>query len=115
MRRTTFRDRLLSCASHAVARFASELREDGSYGPRHEDLASYYKSAALFLAAGRWDLADRVLGFVAQRFLQESGDFQTPGAGKSGDPLLAGRPSYANGWIAMAAQRLGRFEISEPA
>ncbi|HWM88213.1 MAG TPA: hypothetical protein VNO33_20305 [Kofleriaceae bacterium] len=115
MSRTTFRDRLLASAHHAVARLASELREDGSYGPRHQDLASYYKSPALFLAAGRWDLADRVLGFIAQRFLREDGDFQTPEAGKTDDPELAARPGYPNGWIAVAAQRLGRFEVSEPA
>jgi hypothetical protein len=113
--RTTLRDRLLACAHRTVARFASELREDGSFGARHQDLASYYKSAALLLAAGRWDLADGVLGFIAQRFMQEDGDFATPDAGTSADPGLAAHPARAGAWIAVAAQRLGRFEISEPA
>ena len=97
-----------------MSRFASELREDGSFGPKHQDLASYVKVPTLFLAAGRWDLADRVLGFVTQRFLQPDGDVRTPGEERSIDPLLAACPAYANGWIAAAAQRLGRFELSEP-
>lgn len=112
MSRTTLRDRLLACAHRTVARFASELREDGSFGPRHQDLASYYKAAALLLVGGRWDLADRVLAFVAGRFLQPDGDFA---AGRSVDPEVATHPARAGAWIAMAAQRLGRFEVSEPA
>ena len=91
-----------------MARFASELREDGSFGPRHQELASYHKAPALLLVAGRWDLADRVLGFVAQRFpdgrLLEGTETEA-----------AAHPAHPGAWIAMAAQRLGRFEVSEPA
>jgi hypothetical protein len=103
----TLSDRLQACAHRTAARLAAEQRDDGSFGQRHEDLASYYNIPSLFLAAGRWDLADRALGFAAGRFMQEGGDFASP--------LLADRPGFASGWLAMAAQRLGRFEVSEPA
>jgi hypothetical protein len=109
--RTTFRDRLLASAHRAAARIACEQREDGSFGPRHADLVSYAKCASLFLAAGRWDVADRVLDLVAQRFMREDGSFSLP----ERDAAPASYPGYAGGWIAMAAQRLGRFEVSEPA
>jgi hypothetical protein len=112
--RTTLRDRLIFCAHRAAARLGSELRDDGSFGPGHQGLVSYTKSASLFLAAGRWDLADRVLGLVADRFLQEGGSLAAGGEGEPPDPMLSAHPGYANGWVAMAAQRLGRFEISEP-
>jgi hypothetical protein len=109
--RTTFRDRLLASAHRAAARIASEQREDGSFGPHHADLTSYAKCASLFLAAGRWDVADRVLDLVAQRFMREDGSFELPDR----DDSPVSYPGYAGGWIAMAAQRLGRFEVSEPA
>ena len=115
MDRTTLRDRLLFCAHRAAARLGSEQREDGSYGPGHQGLASYYRSASLFLAAGRWDLADRVVALVAERFMQEGGSFSAAGEGEAPDPVLSAYPAYPNGWVAMAAQRLGRFEVSEPA
>jgi hypothetical protein len=109
--RTTLRDRLLAAAHRAAARIASEQREDGSFGPRHADLASYARCASLFLAAGRWDVADRVLDLVAQRFMRDDGSFSLPDR----DLGPVSYPGYAGGWIAMAAQRLGRFEVSEPA
>lgn len=115
MSRTTLRDRLLHCAHRTAARLGSEQREDGSFGPRHQRVASYATSASLFLAAGRWDLADRVLATVAERFLQEGGGFAGPAEGEAPDPLRSAWPAYPNGWVAMAAQRLGRFEVSEPA
>ncbi len=112
--RTTLRDRLIFCAHRAAARLGSELREDGSFGPRHQGLASYTTCASLFLAAGRWDLADRVLALVAERFLRHGGSLSAGGEGEAPDPMLSAHPGLANGWLAMAAQRLGRFEISEP-
>ena len=108
MSRMTLSDRLQACASRTAARLAFEQRDDGSFGPSHEDLASYVRVPSLFLAAGRWDLADRALGFAAERFMQDDGGFPTP-------LLPAAHPGQAGGWIAMAAQRLGRFEVSSPA
>jgi hypothetical protein len=55
-------------------------------------------------AAGTWPTASSV----------SDGDLEKPGEERSIDPLLAAYPAYPNGWIAAAAQRLGRFEVSEP-
>jgi hypothetical protein len=105
---------LVSAAERAAAHLSTALLADGSLR-EHTDLASYYKAASALHASGRAHLAHRLLDFVASRFLHDSGDFQTPGVGKTGDALLAGYPAYLNGWIAMAAQRLGRFDISQRA
>jgi hypothetical protein len=102
---------LLSTAERTAAHLSAALLADGSFR-EHMDLASYYKAASIFLASGRTHLAHRLLDFVVSRFMLESGDFHTPGVGKTSDALLAGYPGYPNGWIAMAAQRLGRFDIS---
>jgi hypothetical protein len=105
---------LIATAERTAAHLAAALLADGSFR-EHTDLASYYKAASTFLASGRAHLAHRLLDFVASRFMLDSGDFHTPGVGKTRDALLAGYPGYPNGWIAIAAQRLGRFDMSQRA
>lgn len=94
---------------------AHQLKEDGSYGSSVPDLASYYKSPWLYLIGGRNDLAYRVLGYIKQQFSRTDGDFTTGPGFKTADPALAEYCPYMNTWIAMAAQKLGRFDIAQPA
>ncbi len=101
-------------ALKGTAWLVGQLRDDGSYGPEVRDLASYYKSPWALLAAGRNDLAYRVLGHVQQRFLRPDGDLTTAPGVKSEDPPLAEYYPYMNAWIAIGAQKLGRFDVVRP-
>jgi len=92
---------------------ASQLDEGGAYPV--DDVAVYYKSTALFHLAGRNDLDAKLLDLVKARFLQPDGDFLTAPGVKSADGVLSMYYPYINGWIAMASQRFGRFDIARPA
>lgn len=92
-----------------------QQRQDGSYGPQIEDLASYYKSPYLFFISGRSDAATRLLAHVKQAFMQPSGDFMTSSDHKSANGAFVEYWAYTNAWIAMAAQKMGRFDIAYPA
>ena len=107
-------------ALRGAAWLAGQLRPDGSFGPEVADLASYYKSPQAFLTAGRADLAYRVLGHVERTFLRADGDVTTAPRSsrgetgttfKSEDPPLAEYYPYMNAWIAIGAQKLGRFDV----
>jgi hypothetical protein len=102
-------------ADRAVAWLAAQLRDDGSYGPQADDLACYYKSPYLFQLSGRAREASRVLAFVRHRFMREDHDFGTRADRKSDNDAFNEYWAYPNGWIAMAAQRMGRFDIAYPA
>jgi hypothetical protein len=93
----------------------SQLRDDGSYGPEADDLACYYKSPYLFQLSGYSREASRLLNFIQDRFMREDHDFSTSADHKSANPAFNEYWAYPNGWIAMAAQRMGRFDIAYPA
>lgn len=86
------------------------LCADGSYGVEIDDIAAYYKSPTLYLRAGLAEEADRVLSRIKQQYLTPGGSFAP-----TSDPALSQYGSYIGGWIAMGAQRAGRFDIARPA
>jgi hypothetical protein len=47
--------------------------------------------------------------------MRKNGDFLTADDMKSADGALSEYRAYINGWIAMAAQRMGRFDVAVPA
>jgi hypothetical protein len=102
-------------ADRAVGWLAAQLRDDGSYGPRADDLACYYKSPYLFQLAGRTQDADRLLTFIQRRFMRADHDFATLEDHKSDNSAFDEYWAYPNGWLAMAAQRMGRFDVAYPA
>jgi hypothetical protein len=91
------------------------LEEDGSYGSAVNDLACYYKSPYLFCIAGKEEEAKRVLNHIKQRFMRKSGDFMTTNGRKSENGALEEYWAYMNGWIALAAQKMGCFDVAYPA
>ena len=99
---------------YALDFLLGHLQEDGGYGADASDLAASYKSPMLFFRKGMAEEADRVLNHIKRRFLMANGDFGVEGV-KTADPVLSQYGSYLNGWIAMAAQRMGRFDIAYPA
>ncbi|GGM63095.1 hypothetical protein GCM10012275_37180 [Longimycelium tulufanense] len=104
-----------TAARRAVDWLLGELEPDGSCRSADDDLACYYKSPALLAVAGQPVAANRVLTWVQRRFGRHDHDYTTTDQIKSANPDFDEFWSYPNGWLAMAAQRMGRFDIARPA
>jgi hypothetical protein len=102
-------------ATRTVDWLAARITSDGSVGDDCEDLACFYKLPYLMQLAGHAAEAHRLLDYIRDRFLRSDGDFRTSNRVKTIDPVLALYPGYINGWITMAAHKLGRFDLSFPA
>lgn len=109
------RTRYEQAADRAVEWLTKRLRDDGSYGPEADDLACYYKSPYLFQLSGRVREASRLLTFIRGRFMRADHDFATSAGHKSDNAAFTEYWAYPNGWLAIAAQRMGRFDIAFPA
>jgi hypothetical protein len=94
---------------------AAHLHDDDSYGPQVDDLACYYKSPYLFGLSGRPREACRLLAFIRRRFMGADHDFTTSSGHKSDNEAFTEYWAYPNGWLAIAAARMGRFDIAYPA
>ncbi|KAK7112592.1 uncharacterized protein [Littorina saxatilis] len=84
------------------------------------DLGSVYKLPMMLILTGRGRLAHKVLNDIKERFMQPDGDFlsypdKTGDDRKSKNQELVQYWPYMNAWVAMAAHRLCRFDISYPA
>lgn len=108
------RTRYEQAADRGVAWLAAQL-DDGSYGAQADDLACYYKSPYLFHLSGRPRQAAQLLEFIRARFMRPDHDFTTSAHHKSDNAAFNEYWVYPNGWLAMAAQRIGRFDIAYPA
>lgn len=84
------------------------LRPDGSLD-QAQYLNAYYKLPAALAATGHVVEAERVLDFVASRFLGEDGDLDG-----SGIPWFEQFRIYPHAWLAFAAASRGRWEIVRP-
>jgi hypothetical protein len=80
-----------------------------------DDLAAHYKAPYLLQLAGRPRRARQRLDRIAARFQLPTGDFLSRPGLRTADPVLAGYPAYITGWIAMAAHKIGRFDLTLPA
>lgn len=112
---SAFLNHLDAGARRACSWLRERVRSDGSYGLAADDLACYYKAPYLFLVSGDLPVAQRVLSHTRKRFMAESGDFETTSGIKSANEVLNEYWSYPNAWIAMAAQKMGRFDVAVPA
>lgn len=108
------RDLLRRSALRTVDWLVARTREDGSLGGECTDLACFYKLPALMQLAGRAEQAHRLLDHVRERFLFPDGDLRTSAATRTDDAVLSLYPAYMSGWIAIGAQRTGRFDLSFP-
>jgi hypothetical protein len=109
------RTRYEQVADRGVRWLTTRLSDDGSYGPRADDLACYYKSPYLFGLSGRPQQARQLLEFVRCRFLRPDYDFVTAAHHKSDNAAFNEYWVYPNGWLVMGAQRLGQFDTAYPA
>lgn len=68
-----------------------------------------------WLATRLCDDATGLLEFIRGRFMRPDHDFATSTRHKSDNAAFTEYWAYPNGWLAMAAQRMGRFDIAYPA
>jgi hypothetical protein len=102
-------------ADKAIDWLSCQLQNDGSYGANIRDLASYYKSPYLFYVAGKLEAANCVLSHIKKAFMQADADFSTSIGAKSENAAFHEYWAYPNAWIALAAQKMGRFDVAYPA
>jgi hypothetical protein len=107
-------ERLSKSAAQAVSFLESKLQTDGSYGSDAKDIACYFKSPMMFLAAEKPELATAVLQHIKTTFMSIDGDFKTDDTLKSTNGAYIEYWSYTNGWIVRAANKLNIKDISEP-
>lgn len=108
-------ERMILAAQRTVRWLDQQLQDDGSFGPDVDDLSCYYKVPYIFSLTGRRAAAHLVLDHIKTRFFQSTGDFTTSEKIKSATPVFGEFWAYTNGWIAIAAQRMGRFDVAQPA
>ena len=109
------RDTFSAAARRSVDWLLGQQHDDGSLGPERADLAYYYKAPLLLQLGGEARAAHRMLDFIAANFQRRDGSFASSLEHKTEDPLLASYAAYVDGWLAIAAQRSGRFELARPA
>ncbi|ESO96550.1 hypothetical protein LOTGIDRAFT_159967 [Lottia gigantea] len=113
---------LMEASDNGVAFLISKLDKNGHFTlpEAKSDMGTHYKLPMLFLLTGHGKLANQVLDDIKARFMIDNGDFVTfkePDGKdwKTANGALAHFWSYMNGWVAIAAQRIGRFDIAYPA
>lgn len=87
---------------------AAIQRDDGSLGPPHPVVESYYKGILAFLATGRSLEAARLAAFVAGQ-IDAHGDVPSP---REELDFLDTHYLYANGYLTIGCQLLGRFDLA---
>ena len=102
-------------SERAVEWLAAQLNTDGSFQVSPQDLACYYKAPYLLFISGKIEEANRVLSYIHRTFGQENGDFATSKDRKSDNLAFVEYWAYMNGWIALTAQKMGRFDVAFPA
>ena len=102
-------------SERAVEWLAAQLKNDGSLQASPHDLACYYKAPYLFFISGKIEEANRMLSYIHKTFGLENGDFASSKDGKSENVAFVEYWAYMNGWIALAAQKMGRFDVAYPA
>ncbi|MBW4718758.1 hypothetical protein [Saccharothrix obliqua] len=109
----TLAERCAAAAARGANWLVARIAADGSYG--QDDLACHYKSPAALASAGRPRAARRLLEFIDARYATDDGDFVTAPGLKSENPVYQEFWSYPNGWIALGAHQLGRFDLADRA
>lgn len=115
-------EKFLTSAKTAAKVLAAKITSDGQLNIEGEsrELCGIYKLPTLMLLSGRIKEAHALLDNIKKNHLQENGDFlsypdKDGRERKSSKFPMSHFWSYMNGWIAMGAHRLGRFDISVPA
>jgi hypothetical protein len=103
--------KLSTSVAQTISFFESQLNNDGSYDKIIQDIACYFKSPMLFLAANKLEKASLLLNYIKNNFMLSNGDFCTNNKIKSINPAYNEYWSYTNGWILRAAIKLNFTDI----
>jgi len=102
----------VEAAHRSAAWLLSRQKPNGGWrGLENPPVDAYYKVGWAFNLLGEATAAERALDYVRQHFLQSDGDFM---------PRVAlwhreVHYQYANGWLTIGAQQMGRYDIAQPA
>ncbi|KAL8610291.1 hypothetical protein ACOMHN_062023 [Nucella lapillus] len=114
--------KLREASERAVAFFRGQLDDRGRLKNQgvSGELAAIYKLPYLLVITGHGRLANTVLDDIKARFMQKDGDFvsfpdREGNSRKSDSKEQRMFWPYMNAWVAMAAHKLGRFDVSYPA
>jgi hypothetical protein len=99
-------------ADRAVEWLAGQMKEDGSLQVPVKDLACYYKAPYILYISGKIQEANHMLSYIQRAFGRENGDFTTSPEFKSVNGNFIEYWAYMNGWIALTAQKMGRFDVA---
>jgi hypothetical protein len=105
------------CNKHAEQTLnwsVQQIMGHGNLSNLPDDLVCYYKLPYLLVGAGQNALAHRVLDYMKKTFFQAPNQLSFDNK-KTTNPLMQKFWGYVLGWVGIAAQKLGRFDISYPA
>ncbi|MCX6030530.1 MAG: glycoside hydrolase family 88 protein [Chloroflexi bacterium] len=94
-----------------VAWLLEEQRSDGSFSAPDEGVDSFYKIPYAFGVTGQAPAAQRLLDWVACHCFTAEGDLRSPARKSQGD-FHREFYTYANSWLVIGCQRLGRFDLA---
>ena len=94
-----------------VAWLLGEQRSDGSFSAPDEGVDSFYKIPYAFGVTGQAPAAQRLLDWVARYCFTAEGDLCSPARKSQGD-FHREFYTYANSWLVIGCQRLGRFDLA---
>ena len=97
-----------SAAQKGALWLKAQMQSDGSLRDA-SSLSDYYKVCYGLAVTGHNAAAERMLDYVAARFLKENGDLDGTGCQWFNDFRI-----YAHGWLILGALTRGRFEIAYP-
>ena len=104
-------------ASDKALKFLHVKLTSTEYHTQHPDIAFYFKAITALFLGGKTTSASSLLDHVKVAFLQPNGDIVSPNL-EAGKKSINGAYNeywaYVNGWVAVAAQRMGRFDVAFP-
>ncbi|XP_035684372.1 uncharacterized protein LOC118421264 [Branchiostoma floridae] len=109
-------DKYLTASQKAVDCLLNTICQP-DFRKEHKDLSFYFKSVTSLLLGGKVREANIILDHIKDTCTKD-GDYISPGAEvgqKSANGAYNEFWAYANGWIAMGAIRLQRFDVAYPA
>lgn len=106
-----------TCAMHSQKSqqwLIQQIGTNGKLTDYQDDLVCYYKLPYLLTLCGETILANHLLDYMKATFFLDKNAITFKNK-KTDNPLMAKFWGYVLGWVAIASQKLGRFDISYPA
>ena len=94
-----------------VAWLLAEQHTDGGFSAPHKGIDSFYKIPYAFGVTGHVLAAQRLLDWVARYCFTAEGDLRSRDCRSQGD-FHREFYTYANAWLVIGCQRLGRFDLA---